>query len=136
VTGSGPAFLWIPVFFYMAFLFALSSIRYPPEPPGAFAFVSDKTVHVLLYAGLSALVVRALAGGWRRTVKGTAASLAVAISVLYGATDEIHQHFVPPREMDGIDLAADAAGATLAASALYLASRIRERRGESGNWVI
>jgi VanZ family protein len=111
----------------MAVLFGLSSIPRPPEPPPSFP-LTDKAAHLLLYAGLGGLVVRALAGGWSRPVTFGTACLAAAISTLYGASDEIHQHFVPPREMDAIDLAADAAGAALAAGVLYIVSRVRRSR--------
>jgi VanZ family protein len=52
---------------------------------------------------------------------------AILIAILYGVTDEIHQRFVPPRQMDPMDLGADALGATLAAGALY-ARRNSSRR--------
>jgi VanZ family protein len=115
--------LWAPVLLYMALIFGLSSITHPPEPPSG---VSDKDLHILLYFGLGVLVVRALAGGWRRYFSLRTAVLAVIICVLYGASDEIHQHFVPPREMDALDVAADALGASLAAFSLF-ASRDRRR---------
>jgi VanZ family protein len=103
----------------MAMIFALSSIRFPPEAPAAIG--SDKGAHLLVYGGLCALVVRALAGGWRRPVTRRTAGVAVVISALYGASDELHQYFVPPRQMEARDLAADTAGAAMAALALYIA---------------
>jgi VanZ family protein len=127
VTERATGSRWTPVVLYMAFLFGLSSMPHPPQPPPTLDVVSDQAAHVLLYAGLASLVLRALAGGWSGAVTGGMASLAVTISILYGVTDEIHQHFVPPREMDAMDLVADAVGATLAASALYIASRVRKR---------
>ena len=51
------------------------------------------------------------------------AALAIAISSLYGATDELHQYFVPPRQADLRDLAADIVGATVAALGLCLVGR-------------
>jgi VanZ family protein len=96
-----------------------------PELPG---IGSDKYAHVLIYAGLSALLVRARAGGLRRRVTLGAAVMAVVVSTGYGATDEVHQHFVPPRQMDARDLLADGAGATLAAALLY-AGIIRSPNG-------
>lgn len=114
--------LWVPVVGYMALIFALSSIANPPAlaqaPP-------DKALHFLLYAGLGALVVRAMAGGFGRPVTIRTAVVAVVVSALYGATDEIHQHFVPPRQMEALDLAADGIGAAASALALYAASAIR-----------
>lgn len=114
--------LWAPVVAYMALIFGLSSITQPPDLP---AELSDKTGHLALYFGLSALLVRALAGGWRERVTPIVACLAVVMATVYGVTDEVHQHFVPPRQMDAWDIAADAVGASLAALGAYTVSRFR-----------
>ena len=87
------------------------------------SFLSDRILHGILYAGLAALLVRALAGGWFRTVTFSIALTAVAIATLYGISDEVHQHFVPLRTMDPADAVADAVGASLAAFGLYFANR-------------
>jgi VanZ family protein len=50
-------------------------------------------------------------------------AVAVLLTVLYGASDEFHQSFVPSRQMDVMDLVADGAGAAAAAGALYIWSR-------------
>jgi VanZ family protein len=113
--------LWAPVALYMMFIFWLSSISRPPDLPSG---VSDKSAHMLLYSGLAALLVRARAGGWRRPVTLGIAAAAIVVATLYGITDEIHQHFVPPREVEVRDILADALGASLAAGALYAWSRI------------
>jgi VanZ family protein len=115
--------LWAPVALYMSMIFGLSSIANPPEPPGVFSLVTDKGLHAVLYGGLSALIVRALAGAWLRPIRRPGAALAVILSTMYGATDEVHQYFVPPRQMDALDLAADFVGASIAAGGLYLVSR-------------
>lgn len=120
--GLRAVWLWAPVVAYMAFIFGLSSIDRPPDLP---AGMSDKAGHLLLYFGLSALLVRALAGGWRARVTPLLACLAVVIATMYGVTDEIHQNFVPPRQMDAWDVSADAAGASLAALGCYAVSRFR-----------
>lgn len=111
--------LWFPVILYMALIFGLSSIPAPPALPDGV----DKDAHALLYAGLGGLLVRALAGGWRRRVTIAAAGLAVAIAAVYGVSDEFHQSFVPPRQVETLDVVADAVGACLAAGALYAWSR-------------
>ena len=113
--------LWAPVALYMMFIFWLSSISSPPDLPSG---VSDKGAHVLLYSGLGALLVRARAGGWRRQVTLGIAAVAIVVATLYGISDEIHQSFVPPRQVEARDVLADAIGASLAAGALYAWSRI------------
>jgi VanZ family protein len=72
---------------------------------------SDKPLHWLAYLGLAVLVVRALAGGLPRRISHGVAAAAAAITIAYGATDEVHQMFVPGRTADVYDLMADAAGA-------------------------
>jgi VanZ family protein len=113
--------LWAPVALYMMVIFWLSSISRPPDLPGA---VSDKAAHVFLYSGLGALLVRARAGGWRRPVTLGIATAAIVVATLYGISDEIHQSFVPLRQVEVRDVLADALGASLAAGALYAWSRI------------
>lgn len=119
-------FLWTPVLLYMAVIFALSSVRHPPDLPQG----SDKNLHALLYAGLGGLVARALAGGGRRRVTLGIVLMATLISAAYGVTDEIHQHFVPPREADVLDVVADTIGAAAAALGVYVWSGII--RGRDG----
>ena len=123
---------WAPVFLYMALIFWFSSLSNPPEPPGALSMLSDKALHAILYAGLAALVVRALAGRLLGPVTIRIAALAVAISALYGVTDELHQYFVPPRQADIRDLAADVTGAAVAALALYVVGRFTRMSRTTG----
>ena len=119
---------WAPVAVYMAVIFALSSISRPPDLPSA---IGDKGGHALLYSGLASLFVRALAGGWRQPFAARTGFAAVAYSTIYGATDEVHQMFVPFRTADLADLAADALGAAAAVLVLYAAHTIRTRFGRS-----
>ncbi len=119
-------FLWTPVLLYMGLIFLISSIAETPD----FAEGSDKNLHALLYAGLGALVARALAGGWNRRLTIGMALAATVISGLYGVGDEIHQHFVPPRTADVLDVVADTIGAAAAAAGLYVWSGII--RGRDG----
>jgi VanZ family protein len=94
----------------MALMFYLSAQSYPPVPPR----VWDKLLHGLEYFGLGVLVFRAVAGGLPATVDVRRALLTVAITVGYGASDEVHQLFVPMRSADFRDLVADAFGAAAA----------------------
>ena len=115
--------LWLPVALYMALIFAVSSITHPPDLSTS---IGDKGAHGLLYSGLAALMVRALAGGWQPFGGGIAVA-AVGYSILYGATDEIHQLFVPNRSADIRDLAADAVGAAVGVALLSLVHVVRAR---------
>jgi VanZ family protein len=110
---------------YMALIFGLSSIAQTP----AFVGGVDKDLHAVLYSGLSALLVRALAGGWhRRLTLGTVVA-AVAMAAAYGVSDEFHQSFVPTRSVEAMDVVADTVGAALAAFGLYAWDIIRARHG-------
>lgn len=62
----------------------------------------DKLAHALTYAVLA----------WLLRKSGLAPAPALALAVLYGASDEWHQSFVPGRFVDAADLLADAVGAS------------------------
>lgn len=109
----------------MAFIFSLSSIANTPTVPDG----TDKVLHAVLYSGLGALLVRALAGGWRRRIRWGVVVAAVGMAVAYGASDELHQSFVPPRRADVLDVVADGVGAAIAACSLYGWDIIRGRHG-------
>jgi VanZ family protein len=107
----------------MAMLFGLSSLSTPPSPPRGFSFYD---VHIAAYAGLGVVTARALARGIRH-VSRRAVLGAILISSLYGVSDEYHQRFVPGRSFDVLDIAADAIGAIVGASAAGAWSIIRRR---------
>jgi VanZ family protein len=115
--------LWGAVALYLAFIFVLSSIAHPPELPNG----SDKRLHAALYAGLGMLLARALAGGLTRTVTRGMVVTTTVLSGLYGVSDEIHQIFVPPRQVEVLDVVADTIGGALGAIALYAWGIIQRR---------
>jgi VanZ family protein len=119
------SWLWLPVALDAALIFYLSSIPSLATPPGP---VSDKHFHFMSYALLSALLVRAFASARMGAVTGRIAVLAFVVATLYGATDEVHQIFVPGRTAALDDLAADALGAATAAGLLLAWAIIRRRR--------
>ena len=98
--------LWGAVVLYMAAIFYMSALSNPPVPAG-----TDKSLHGLAYLGLAILVLRALVGGLPKRIGIRVAVSAFLITVLYAATDEVHQMFVPGRMADVLDLFADAGGA-------------------------
>jgi VanZ family protein len=117
--------LWGPVVVYLAFIFALSSITHPPELPSGF----DKDLHAILYTGLGLLLARALSGGLAHRVTLGVMVATTVLAMLYGISDEIHQIFVPPRQVEVLDVVADTIGGALGAGALYAWGIIRTRHG-------
>jgi len=91
-------------------LFWMSSDPSPPQPPKFFEG-QDKVIHAVLYAVLAAVVSLGIrrSGGTPRFSEQFAAPILFA--ALYGLSDEIHQLFVPHRNFDPWDVAADALGA-------------------------
>lgn len=125
-TSPGVLALWVPVLVYMGIIFGLSSTAALPDLP---AGLSDKSAHTLVYSGLGALLVRALARGSWPGVTPLVLIGAVVAAVLYGVTDEVHQRFVPGRQSDVLDLAADGIGAGASAAAIWAWGIIRRLFG-------
>ncbi|MCF6290472.1 MAG: VanZ family protein [Desulfobacterales bacterium] len=119
----------LPALMVMAGIFFLSHLpgKELPLPP---VFGIDKLLHAGVYAVLAWTIFFALhphqGGGrpsWRLCL------LVVALTVLYGISDEFHQSFVPGRFPSGWDVVADGAGGLLAAW-LWLSG---DRRQETGD---
>jgi VanZ family protein len=122
--AAGHVSRWAPVFAYMAFIFGLSSISDTPAMPSG----SDKVLHTLLYSGLGLLVARAMAGGLTKvTLK--VVLFTVLFGLIYGASDEFHQYFNPPRSVEASDVLADVVGVALGSGALFAWGIIRGRDG-------
>jgi len=105
--------LWAAPVAYAALIFHFSSESNPL--PALTENVWDKALHFVEYAGLALLVCR----GWLGEGFGRAAAIAsaVAVTALYGATDEWHQQWVPGRDSSVFDWAADTIGAVAGAAA-------------------
>ena len=98
-------------------LFVLSSIPDIPSPIHLGTW-DDKLQHFAAYAILGALVLRATAID-NKLPNGRNFIMAFALCTFFGATDEVHQYFVPGRFMEFNDFVADAAGA-VAGALFYL----------------
>ncbi|HYJ80644.1 MAG TPA: VanZ family protein [Longimicrobiaceae bacterium] len=108
---------WAPALLYAAVLFVLSAQEALPAPPDIPAF--DKLEHLAAYALLGVLLAR---GGTRWPV---ATAWVLALGIVYGASDEIHQAFVPGRSPGVGDWLADAAGVV---AGVYLYTMWHARR--------
>jgi VanZ family protein len=107
----------------MGLIFFASSVP-GDQLPGHFW---DKLVHFLVYAVLGVLFLIPLAEARLAQVTTGKAGMAVMLSTLYGAFDEVHQAFTPERTPDVRDLFADALGATLGVVAILLLRVIVKR---------
>jgi VanZ family protein len=112
---------------YAALIFWESSNAHPfPFLPSSI-LDEDKLLHAGGYALLGVLLRLALA---RVQPARRALGLAVLLAALYGATDELHQRFVPGRSADPLDWTADVVGALAGAA---LASAFLRRRVGAGS---
>ena len=109
MTLSGRFFrLFLPVLLYMTVIFLLSSSS-RISPPFADRLSFDKIYHVIEYAVLGYLLLRALEQGFY--MQGvTMIILAFGIGAAFGMSDELHQYFVPGRIFSYWDFAADTVG--------------------------
>jgi VanZ family protein len=103
--------LWATVIFRLS---AIPGDALPRLPAGWWN--ADKFVHGLVYAVLGGLCWH----GARRTFardrgRWLEVLAAVALTTLFGISDELHQAFTPFRSPDAFDVVADAAGALVGA---------------------
>ena len=113
---------WVPSLLYMALIFAVSSLKQPPLPTPEFEwFAIDKIYHFIEYAILGTLLAWAFVKARPSIVPSKHIWLAAAVlSMLYGASDEWHQTFVPGRYATLGDWVADALGSIAGVLAVYL----------------
>jgi VanZ family protein len=97
--------------------------------PEVTTHVWDKLLHASEYAGLAFLLARALRG------EGAPWSVVLALAILvasaYGASDEVHQAFVPGRDSAIGDWLADSTGAFVGALILRGASGLGRRTADT-----
>lgn len=107
---SDMAIRWLPVIGLCALIFIQSS--FPSPDVGPDFPLKDKLLHFVVYAVLSALIVRGFglcAGNFSRNAGMLI--LGIALATAYGISDEWHQSFVFGRSADPEDVLADFAGA-------------------------
>jgi len=144
---------WLPVLIWMALIFSASSDSrsyehsgrlfglfepllhrlFPQMSPGQIESIHHlfrKCGHLTEYAVLALLLWRAV----RQPVKNAPrpwhwpeARRALLIVMLYAATDEFHQGFVPDRTSLVSDVLIDTAGGMAGLSALWIFGRLRKR---------
>ena len=113
---------------WMALIFYLSAQPSLPRLYDRFESMQSILGHFVEYAILALLLRWAVRGNFPAGNGSGARHLACwafLIAVAYGISDEFHQHFVPGRHMDPLDLLTDAIGVAVA---LWVAGRVEGRR--------
>jgi VanZ family protein len=103
VTASRTLTHWLPVLLWAAVIFALSSIPSLGTGLGTWDVILRKGAHVTEYAVLAFLLARSL----------EREAPALALGILYAASDELHQAFVRGRHASPVDVAIDTGGLLL-----------------------
>jgi hypothetical protein len=92
--------------------------------------ISDKIIHLICFAGLSgAWSWWWTPESWKKHPFRCALITVLAVS-LYGVLDEVHQSFVPGRQVSALDWAADTIGAVLGCAAGWFSVRFILFRAE------
>ncbi|TFH31439.1 MAG: VanZ family protein [Myxococcales bacterium] len=106
----------------MTIIFVVSSFEV--EIPGIHHFpLRDKGIHLVEYAVLGWLCAAASRRTWPSVSAWRTVAFAVAVSALWGVSDEIHQVFVPGRYPEFGDAVADFCGSIVGASSQHFLSR-------------
>ena len=113
-SASRLASLLLPPLVVMAMIFFLSA-QQSDAHHGLFELLLRKLAHVTEYAVLTLAWWRALRGLGVGTDNRVAIALAVAIALVYSASDELHQTFVHGRHGTPVDVLIDSIGMTIAA---------------------
>lgn len=109
----------------MALIFFVSALPKLPTLPTLFGI--DKIQHAGAYLILGLLLYRAT-----KLVGMRPYARSFILGALYGAFDEIHQRFVPGRDMSGLDWLADVAGIVIAMLAVAMIHKYRAREEDLG----
>jgi VanZ family protein len=98
----------LPVLWMVLIYFASSQQKVAVTNDFLFSFIIFKSLHLIEYGILFLL--------WRFALQGTpnAGTISAVIAVIYGATDELHQSFVPTRTGRIRDVFIDTLGVVLA----------------------
>ena len=100
------------ILFYMILIFIGSSIPNASLPKSSVISV-DKLVHVVEYFLFGGILAFALLPNRQKLIKASHYLMVIGIGWIYAVTYEIHQHFVPNRDMSIYDFYADAIGVLL-----------------------
>ena len=96
--------------FAMIAIFTLSGISNADLPNLTF-HIWDKFLHFIAFGVLGILIYRSFAHASWELISKNATILSILLSIIYGASDEFHQYYVPGRFASFSDWIADTIGA-------------------------
>jgi len=121
----------VPLLIYMGFMWYLSSK--PPISSSFFKFpFADKLAHFAEYLLFGYLLARALSPGRASEGKVLIGVTVAFLALVWGFIDELHQSFIPMRDVSSLDIVADCIGAAAGGSLRLLT---HSEHGELGNKV-
>lgn len=143
------AIYWLPVLLWMAVIFSASNDRvssqrssrliepivrwlFPRAPTATVhqvVYYVRKGAHVTEYAVFALLLWRTLSYTWHgssRSWSWKIAGCVLLLAVVYAASDEWHQRFVPNREGRPMDVLIDTSGAVLGLAVMWAWTRRRQ----------
>jgi VanZ family protein len=106
--AAGKARYWLPVVFWMGFIFYMSGQK-GGDLPSLFVY-QDIVFHFCVYAMLAWTFGRALRFEKPSMNFFKIVCLCAVFGLLYGISDEFHQKFISGRTADIFDVAVDTAG--------------------------
>ncbi len=113
---------WLPVIVYAGFIFWLSSL--PNLESGLEQdFVLRKIAHILEYAILTFLLLRAFFSMGNQPRANKTLALAIIVAFLYALTDEYHQTFIFGRQGKVGDVGIDTIGILITSLVWYIKNR-------------
>ena len=113
---------WFPVLFYCLIIFVQSSYPTVEETPDLPHI--DKLLHLTGYALLGILFFRGLRNSRFKNDLALIRMASILLTGIYGATDEVHQHYVPYRTAEIWDVFFDLSGGFLG---VYLYQALSEK---------
>ncbi len=110
---------FVPAIIYYAIIFILSSLRVKGQVSLPFL---DKGLHMIEFALLGFLLSLGFFLSFESSVRVKSA-MTLAIGILLGCLDELHQYFVPERSFEVLDMVADSIGIFIGLIIFYYLSR-------------
>ena len=114
---------YLPFALYAGLIYFVSSLSRAPLPDLGFDY-TDKLAHLVEYGILGVLTVRAFAAFTGKATP-TVYIAAIFFGILFAASDEFHQSFVPGRFSDFADGIADSIGTICGAMGYLVWNRSR-----------